>query len=376
MITTENTPNRKPRALVISSYPAPYRVAVFRDLAKVYDLDVFFREGNNENRNEKWFPKSGEFRFYILDDEETKKLFSSKIKHIREYDFVIPYDVTSKAAIQSICLCRLFHIPYYVNCDGAILRKNLLRDIVKRFLFRGAAGCFSSGKTADMYFEYYGVKKEKIFHHVFTSLTDEDILAEPVDKESKKKIRQQLGLPVEKRIVLSVGRFIPVKGFPYLIKAWSEIKSDALLIIIGGGEEKELYQNHICELGAKNIQILDFMEKDELSKYYLAADAFALLTLGDVWGLVINEAMAYGLPVLTTYTCVAGVELIEEGINGYLVDANAVEDVKVALERLIHDEELCASIGKNNIRKIQNATIDNIAKSHIEAIEKTYRRRR
>ena len=92
-----------------------------------------------------------------------------------------------------------------------------------------------------------------------------------------------------------------------------------------------------------------------------------LPTREDIWGLVINEAMAYGLPVITTDRCVAGLELVEEGRNGYIVP---VEDEQVLADKmraaLASDME---AMGKASLEKIRPYTLENMARVHAEIFE-------
>ena len=74
-----------------------------------------------------------------------------------------------------------------------------------------------------------------------------------------------------------------------------------------------------------NVHFIDFKNKDILKEYYYVADVFVLPTREDIWGLVINEALAYGLPVITTDKCMAGLEMIEDGKNGYIIPVNSVK---------------------------------------------------
>ena len=358
------------RALVTGGIPAPYRIAVYEELAKYYDLTIFFSSASNENRNPKWFEKPGKVKFDVTDSLEARKRFQHEVRHIKDYDFVLAYEPCDKISIEAIVQCRLHHIPYYVNCDGAILRKNFYKDILKRFIFSGATGCFSSGKSATSYYRYYGVSENKIFLHKFTSLTAQDILDRPVSREEQLTERRQLGIK-DKITIISVGQFIPRKGFDVLLKAWTKIKGNCQLFIIGGGNEKEKYIEYIQKNSLANVFVLDFMSKDLLFKYYKASDIFALPTREDIWGLVVNEAMANGLPVVTTNTCVAGMELIKEGINGCLV---AVEDEKALAEKiqyLIESPQLLIDMKDNALKDIKEYTIENIAKAHIKAIEQT-----
>ena len=365
---------RRLKVLVTSSYPAPYRVGVFRELAKTYDLDVFFDTCQNENRNADWFCKSGELVFEILDNPVSKKHFKEKISDIGQYDFVIAYDSTRKPSRKAILRCRVHGVPYYLNSDGVIPHNTLKNRIIKRlvypFLFGGARACFSSGKSATDNFMNYGVPRERIFEHHFTSLTEDDILREPIGEEQKARFRQELGLPGSP-LVLTIGQFIPRKGFDILLHAWAKVRSDATLLIIGGGDDRPLYEQIIGEEKLTNVKLLDFMQKSELYRYYKAADIFVLPTREDIWGLVVNEAMGQGLPVIATDKCNAGLEMVEEGKNGFIVPVGDVEMLARRLDELLENPSETRAMAESNLLKIQSWTMANVAKRHIEAIEST-----
>ena len=89
-----------------------------------------------------------------------------------------------------------------------------------------------------------------------------------------------------------------------------------------------------------------------------------LPTWSDVWGLVINEAMAYGLPIVTTDRCVAGVELVENGVNGYIVPARDRDALTEAVNRVLAEDY--RTMGKAYLEKIRPYTIENMAKAHME----------
>lgn len=358
------------KVLVLSSYPAPYRVGVFKELSNYYDLETYFDTCSNENRSSEWFCKSGDFSFSILDNDEARQRFKQALKNIKDFDFLLAYDPARKPTIKAIFKCRIHSVPYYVNNDGAILRPNIFRDMIKRFLFKGASACFSSGRSATEYFKYYGIPEERIPVHNFSSLTKGDILLKPVSKEEKSKLRRQLNIE-DKKTVITVGQFIHRKGFDVLLKAWKQADDKAQLLIIGGGDEQISYEKFVKENGLQNVRIIGFIQKEELFKYYCASNIFVLPTREDVWGLVVNEAMAVGLPVITTDNCNAGLELIENGINGYIVPVENDNELAEKILYLLSDSSLCESMSINNLKKIENFTIEKVAQSHIEVINKT-----
>ena len=167
-------------------------------------------------------------------------------------------------------------------------------------------------------------------------------------------------------MILAIGQMIHRKGFDVLLKAAKDLDPETGIYFVGG-EAKEEYWKLREELGLKNVHFLGFQKKERLAQYYKAADVFVLPTREDIWGLVINEALAYGLPTITTDRCVAGLELIEDGINGYVVP---VEDADALAEKI---QAVLASdlgqMGKAALEKVRPYTLENMARTHAEIFE-------
>lgn len=355
------------KLMIMSIFPAPYRTGVFKYIKENFNAEVFFERSTDDNRNSEWFENKNSF--YVLDNNEGKLKYEEALKKFNNKDLFLFYDYTSRKSIYLILKCILFKKKYILNCDGAILKPNFFRDILKYFLISNASAYFVSGKIAENYFAYYGAKRENIYHHTFSTLYDEDILDNVISMKDKYLIKKKLGIN-EKKMVLAVGRFIKLKNYDVLIKAWNKVDSDCKLIIIGGGEERTKYETLIKQYGLNNIELIDYKTKDELSEYYQAADLFVHPTSSDVWGLVINEAMAHGLPLVTTDNCVAGLELIQDNENGYIVPVG--DDISLAekVNTILNDNELCGKMAKNNLEKIREYTIENMADVHMKVIKK------
>lgn len=350
------------RLLILSIFPAPYRVEVFRGLREEYEIDLFFEFVQNQNRNADWFVKSEEFQ--VLTTPEAVADYESKVKNLAQYDLVLAYDYFSKRAMKLMLSCMRQKVRYCINCDGAFINQNLIKDTVKRFFVSRAALCFASGQSAYNYFTYYGAKPENIRFHKFTSLKQEDILTRPLTKEERQEKRKTLGLE-EKKTALTIGQFIYRKGFDILLKAWKNMEPDMQLLIVGGGDKAPEYEAYIKENNLRNVHILGFMPKTELLEYYKAADLFVLPTREDIWGLVINEAMALGLPVISSNRCIAAMELVEEGVNGHIVPVEDVNALHDKLYGLLSDEEQTEKMAAANVEKMQDNTMENIVKCHL-----------
>ena len=152
------------------------------------------------------------------------------------------------------------------------------------------------------------------------------------------------------------------------------LEEDIQYIIIGGGNLYEQYAKYCKENNLTNIKIMDFIPKEELLHYYEAADVFVFPTKYDIWGLVINEAMSKGLPILSTNKCAAALEMVNKE-NGLIVDAFSVEKLREGIREFINkDESTLKKMGKESLRVAKEYSIENVYNSHIKTIKEIIER--
>lgn len=362
------------RILFLTNIPSPYRVKFFDALGKTVDVTVLYfdRGEDHSGRAADWYIQ-GEGGFHPV--QLTKRVASVGGENLcldvidwlkKPFDAIVVCGYSSPTAMLAAAYMRLHKIPFYMEVDGGLIRgDSALKYRIKRSMVSSASGWISSGKYTTEYLMHYGAQKGKIFEYPFSSLEEADILTETVSREEKLAIRQALGIS-EGKMVLSIGQFIPRKGFDVLLKSAAKLDPDTGIYIVGGEPTPE-YLELAEKLELQNVHFVGFLKKEELVRYYKAADLFVLPTREDIWGLVINEAMAYGLPVITTDKCVAGLELIEDGVNGYIVsvedDAALAEKIQAVLSA---DTE---KMGEAALSVIRPYTIENMAKVHVEIFE-------
>jgi glycosyltransferase involved in cell wall biosynthesis len=177
---------------------------------------------------------------------------------------------------------------------------------------------FANGRVGREYLErMYGVSDTRIFNQ-FLSIDVTAIETRARMKRSKLDIRQSLGLPLHRRIVLFCGYLIPRKRIDLMILAVSSFAPDRrpVVLIVGRGPLQSQLQDLAARLAVTAL-FVGFHEGEELADYYLASDAFVLPSDDEPWGLVINEAMAASLPVICSDACGAAGDLVQDGTNGY-----------------------------------------------------------
>ena len=116
-----------------------------------------------------------------------------------------------------------------------------------------------------------------------------------------------------------------------------------------------------------NIVFVEFKTKEDLIDYYRAADLFVLPTREDIWGLVVNEAMAVGTPVITTTNCGAGIEILKNGDGGRIVPPEDPDSLANAMQEMLNEVELAKS-AKGVIKNAQIYMIENMVKQIAEVI--------
>ena len=166
----------------------------------------------------------------------------------------------------------------------------------------------------------------------------------------------------ESIVIISVGQQIHRKGFDILLRAVNDIGDDIGIYILGGAPNDEC-QEILEVMSGTKIYFPGKVSKDKLKEYYTAADIFVFPTRYDIWGYPVNEAMSYGLPIITTMQCNAGLELIERGVNGYLVEAENINELQKYILKLIENDKLRIQIGQNNYYKSKEYNSETMANS-------------
>lgn len=184
----------------------------------------------------------------------------------------------------------------------------------------------------------------------------------------KKISRKELGLKDDKKYLIGVGRLVKRKGFEYLIKSLKLLNEDVECLIIGDGPEKENLQQLAVNLGLKQrVNLLGYLSEEEKKFQYLAAaDIFVLSSLHEGFGIVLQEAMQVGLPIIATDNG-GQVDLIRNGKNGFLIKFGNKYMLIHEIKKIFNDQKLKESIKYNNLLKIKEFETDIICNKYINS---------
>lgn len=166
-------------------------------------------------------------------------------------------------------------------------------------------------------------------------------------------VSRSLGLPDDAILIGVVGRLVPFKGHRVLLKSMRQVigsHPNAYLLVVGDGPLREKLEEQVKELGiSQNVRFLGFI--DEPGRYMAALDLFVLPSVNEPFGIVLLEAMAMGLPVVSTRA--GGVpDIIEDGVTGLLAEPGDEKSLASAIEKVLDDKKLRKSLAQNGEREV------------------------
>lgn len=350
------------KVLFVFNHPAPYKVRLLNELSKFLDLEVIFERGGASDRNKKFYFEQ-DYKFKLIPIKGikvgTENLLSNGVKkHLKKnnYDLVIMNGYSKFPEMGAIKYLKKHKIPYCLYINGGIIHKDesSFKRKLKTKYITGATFYMSPDDNSDEYLVYYGADKSKIQRYTYSTTYESEILKEPLSKKEVDELRKKLGIEAE-HVFISCGQLIKRKNYVDLVKAWPEDKSK-MLIIAGDGKQKDEIQKIIDEHNKTNVRLIGFLQRDNVFTYYRASDAFLFPSHEDIYGHVINEALAQGLPICSFPNVNASKKLIKDGYNGYIV--NSIEEMINSLDKL----EKCDK--KNAIKTALENTIEIMVQEH------------
>jgi glycosyltransferase involved in cell wall biosynthesis len=220
------------------------------------------------------------------------------------------------------------------------LKKNkfitALKNIYLRFLFLFVNRFLFIGKQNELFYKALSVKGSKL---IFTPYAvDNKRFRHIYETVSRQYAREKLQLPVDKKIILFSGKYISKKRPLDLITAFHQSgEQDALLVMAGDGELRDEMEIYIDQHNLKNkVLLTGFINQVEIVLYYKAADIFVMCSgQGETWGLSVNEAMNFGLPVLVSDTCGSAYDLVEDNVNGAIFETGNIQQLSSLLREYL-----------------------------------------
>jgi glycosyltransferase involved in cell wall biosynthesis len=248
--------------------------------------------------------------------------------------------------------------------------KRLVKRAIFRTLFSGAYGLCAGTQTRRWY-EALGLNRSRIFF--VPNAVDNDRFQQEAREllPQKQALRRELGIEDDRPVFLMLGRMMAKKQPLFLLDAYRRVRQhvDCALVLAGSGPLDGVIREHVEREDIPDVVLPGFVDQSRVGRLYAAADAFVLPSLYDeTWGLVCNEAMNFGLPVVVTDQVGAANDLVRDGVSGFVVPAYDAGPLEGRLRLLALDAVLRSRLGAEGRRRVDAYSHEVAAAGVLDAI--------
>lgn len=363
-------PDKKRRVLILSEIISPYRIPVFNALAQHEGMHlrvVFLSETDAGFRQWRVYKDEIRFSYEVLPSWRFRagkynlllnwglrsclKKFAPDAIICGGYNYFASWEALSWARRHQAELILWSESNTHDTRGGQAWVESLKARFLARcdrFVVPGRASCDylrSLGSAG----EDIVIAPNAVDNNWFRAQAD-SVRARPSE------FRAKLGLPP--RFLLFVGRLVPEKGVFDVLDAYAKleggIRSKVGLVFAGDGPCRKKLERKAQRISPGAICFPGFTHREDLAGLYTFAEALILPTHSDTWGLVVNEGMACGLPVIVTSVAGCAADLVEDGWNGYIVPVRDSERLSVAIDSVLRNPELRQQMSVRSSERIRN----------------------
>ncbi|HEV7921142.1 MAG TPA: glycosyltransferase family 4 protein [Thermoanaerobaculia bacterium] len=233
--------------------------------------------------------------------------------------------------------CRLSRTPFFLFGDSSFPPPpRAVRDRLLRAVFRQASGFMTSGKLNADYYAHYGADRNRFFPMPFAIDNDRFAAAAQLTPIEREELRQRHGIGPEEVAIGFSGKLVERKDPRTLVDAFARMRrrEQARLVFIGDGPLRPELEK------TDRTRFLGFVNQTDLPHAYAMCDVLVLPSRFEPRGLVVNEAMACGLPVIASDRVGAVGDLVQDGENGFVFPAGDAVTLAARLDRIVEDAPL------------------------------------
>jgi glycosyltransferase involved in cell wall biosynthesis len=360
---------------ILATHPIQYHAPLFRELARreQVELSVYFCHQPTPEEQGKGFGVAFEWDVDLLSGYR-HEFMSNRAKHPTQgffgydtpeisdiidrehFDAFIVHGWNNKACWQAFLACWRSGTPLGVRSDSQLPRPDNsttihrwgqgLKTMIKNLVYPSFIGkfdyCFPYGQRSAEYFQHFGGKKIIIAPH-FVKNNFFSTKAEQAQSQ-RNALRNRWGIPQDSFCFLFCGKFQPKKRPLDILEAFCRLKTTTAedsrpvhLLMVGDGEMKQQAEEWTL---AHDLQVgfAGFLNQQEIVQAYAACDCLVLASnYTETWGLVVNEAMACGLPAIVSDACGCIPDLIDEGMTGHSYPCGDIEALTERMQMIAND---------------------------------------
>lgn len=377
------------------SHPIPYFAPLYRELARRPEVDLtvyFYSDATLRDFRDREFGRTvrwdgdllGGYRWRILPsaartgigDTAHRRPHWDIVRDVMRggFDVLWVHGHQHLATWLAAGAARLRGMRVLVRDEQTLLHRrpfprSLVRGVALRALYSQSSALYI-GEANRRHFQHHGMPASRMFAAPYCVDNGRFAAAARALQPQRAAIRRAFGVEDGRPVVLFAGKLIEKKQPLLLIEAFARVRREreCALLFAGDGPLRADVQRLVTRLGVPDVHVAGFLNEPEMSRAYAAADVFVLPSkLHETWGLVVNEAMNFGLPVIVSDKVGCAADLVRSGENGYVVHHDDASGLAAAIARLVADGGLRARLGERSRAIIQEYSIERCADGIVAA---------
>ncbi len=362
------------KIVILTEIIAPYRIPVFNALTNRTDVDlhaIFLAETDKTLRQWRVYKDEIRFSYEVLPSwrwsvGQQNFLFNRGLGSAlgsAHPDTIICGGYNYPASWKSLWWARRHGVRFVLWTESNEQDRRAGRagvEWLKRYFVKSSNAFVVPGVSSRGYLKTLGVDEQLIFtapnavDNTFYAIQAGNIRARATD------FRERLHLPP--RYILFVGRLVAEKGVFDLLEAYAKLvsglRSEVGLVFAGEGVAREELVRQSKQIAPGLVCFPGFAQREDLAGLYALAEVLVLPTHSDPWGLVVNEAMVCGLPIIVSSVAGCAADLVEDGANGYVVPPRDAAKLSAAIDSLFRQADLRQKMSARSLEKIRNYSPD------------------
>lgn len=371
------------RVAMFQEIIAPYRIPVFNEVHANanFEFKVFFL---SKTQNERLWPIPQDeihFPYEVLPGFrwEGKNLRAVHVNwgiflrlFTSRFDVIVTGGWHQPIYLILLLYAKLFRKKFLIwteSHEGDVRTSNPISRFLRRFFARQSSGAIVAGTSARDYLASLGANPKKIW--TAPNAIDSSFYIE----KSRALLPRREALKTERKLprwnLLFVGRLVSEKGVRDLLSAYANLvqhRNDLGLLVCGEGEERPVLEEFCRDHHLTRVRFLGFQNRDELAAFYVMSDLLIVPSHTEPWGLVVNEALTCGLPVIASNRVGAAADLIIPGENGFVVSPGDVQELTARIEELLSNPNRLNGFRGSAQRLIQSHSPQVCAEGFIQAV--------
>ncbi|HVN40832.1 MAG TPA: glycosyltransferase family 4 protein [Myxococcota bacterium] len=242
--------------------------------------------------------------------------------------------------------------------DGRSAWKSVLRTIYLRRLYSRIDAFCHLGEEGRIHLVRHGVPGDKMFFSPYA--VDTELFEKQVCSLDRAQCRQELGIEEDQVVLLFSGKLIPKKAPLLLVEALRRLPrlEKVVLLVVGDGEQRAQVERDARAVLGDRLLMPGFVNQSAIGRYYASADIFVMPSHYETWGLVVNEAMQFSLPVVVSTSVACHRDLVVGDETGMVFHDGDVESLARGLARFIGDPSLRRQAGEQARKRIAAYSIE------------------